>query len=77
MKIKTPRVGKRPRVQFYLSDELEAIWIANRQLAKQLRLRVDFNEAFRAWFEKENKEAWDYLDQEVKRREERAKAVAD
>jgi len=76
MRITIPRSGKRPRIQFYLTDELERMWSSNREIAKQLRLRIDFQDAFRLWFLKENKEARECLERELKLREEH-EVVAD
>lgn len=49
--------GRRPRVQFYLSEELDKLLATNRKLARQLALRIDFQDAFRLWFLRENREA--------------------
>lgn len=49
--------SRRPRIQFYLSEELEMLLLGNRKLAKKLGLRIDYQDAFRTWFLKENQQA--------------------
>ncbi|WP_129126916.1 hypothetical protein [Geomonas oryzae] len=62
MRIIKPGSRKRPRIQFYLTEELDEMMQKNRAVAKKLGLRLDFQEAFRAWFLKENEEARRQLD---------------
>lgn len=49
--------SRRPRIQFYLSEELDKLLSGNRKLAKKLGLRIDYQDAFRTWFLKENLQA--------------------
>ncbi|TSK08545.1 MAG: hypothetical protein FPO08_04355 [Geobacter sp.] len=62
MRIIVPGSRKRPRIQFYLTEELDRIMLENRTTAKELGLRLDFQDAFRAWFLKENEDARKQLD---------------
>lgn len=57
MRITKKQSGRRPRIQFYLSEELDQMLTENRKLAKRLGLKIDFQDAFRNWFLKENREA--------------------
>lgn len=57
MRITRKQSGRRPRIQFYLTEELDQMLTENRRLAKQLGLRIDFQEAFRNWFLRENRDA--------------------
>lgn len=66
MRITKKQSGRRPRIQFYLTEELDKLLADNRKLAKQLALRIDFQDAFRLWFLKENREAHAQLSKLVK-----------
>jgi hypothetical protein len=57
MRISKKSSGRRPRIQFYLSEELDKQLADNRALAKKLGLRIDFQAAFQQWFAKENHQA--------------------
>lgn len=57
MRITKKNSGRRPRIQFYLSEELDKLLADNRALAKNLGLRIDFQAAFQQWFLKENQHA--------------------
>ena len=57
MRITKKQSGRRPRVQFYLNEELDRLLTHNRKLAKRLGFRVDFQDEFRTWFMKQNQDA--------------------
>jgi hypothetical protein len=57
MRITRKTSGRRPRVQFYLNEELDRLLTDNRKLAKKLGFRVDYQEEFRIWFLKQNLDA--------------------
>jgi hypothetical protein len=77
MRITQKNNGKRPRVQFYLTEELDKLLTDNRALAKKLGLRIDFQDAFRLWFLRENKDANTQLAKMVKEKKADGNAQAD
>jgi hypothetical protein len=75
--IKKNSGGRRPRIQFYLTDKLDRLVTENRQLAKKHGLRIDYQDAFRAWFEKENQQAHAQLAQLDEKKANNGNAQAD
>jgi hypothetical protein len=74
MRITKKNSGRRPRIQFYLSEELDQLLTRNRALAKKLGFRIDFQDAFRLWFLRENKDANVQLAKLVKEKKEHGNA---
>jgi hypothetical protein len=68
MRIKAAGSKKRPRIQFYLTPELEKLLEANRTMARKCGVRIDFQVAFLAWFTSQNREARTALEKLVKER---------
>lgn len=77
MRITKKQSGRRPRIQFYLTEELDQLLTQNRKLARKLALRIDFQDAFRAWFLKENREAHAQLSKLVEEKKDHGDAQAD
>jgi len=77
MRITKKTSGRRPRVQFYLNEELDRLLTDNRKLAKKLALRIDFQDAFRLWFLKENRDAHAQLSKLVEEKKKNGDAQAE
>lgn len=76
MRITQKRSGRRPRIQFYLTEELAMLVSKNRVLAKKFNLRLDFQDAFREWFLKECLEANTLLKEQTKGKKDNGDAQA-